>query len=390
MINLLFDTNNIFFRSTFTVGQFGKAKYTFDNQTELDQLMRKVAMDVSAIIRSANPSRVIFAQDSKSWRKQIKIDENEGYKGNRKKNEFINWNNIFSIMDEFMTIIKDNSFITSKIHNAEADDLLALWSDELLNNKNEHVIIVSGDEDIRQLVKTVKTNNKLIHITVFNPFMQGKNASKKLYVSGEFEAWLNDESDPGDFFNRAIDIDKEDFQKLLNEKVKLQVLNGNDIALWKIFCGDNGDNVPAIYTWLTKDKSGKPKEMRITDSKYEKIKLATGINTNEDLNKSDMQNQIYKEIQKICEHEPTFKISERILRQQQLIVLDKSLFPKQIVQDFNLVMSTELNKPHVRTQSTNLNSILEGTKYVDSNYKKQNNVSSIFNQIDKISTKELF
>jgi len=390
MINLLFDTNNIFFRSTFTVGQFGKAKYTFDNQTELDQLMRKVAMDVSAIIRSANPSRVIFAQDSKSWRKQIKIDENEGYKGNRKKNEFINWNNIFSIMDEFMTIIKDNSFITSKIHNAEADDLLALWSDELLNNKNEHVIIVSGDEDIRQLVKTVKTNNKLIHITVFNPFMQGKNASKKLYVSGEFEAWLNDESDPGDFFNRAIDIDKEDFQRLLNEKVKLQVLNGNDIALWKIFCGDNGDNVPAIYTWLTKDKSGKPKEMRITDSKYEKIKLATGINTNEDLNKSDMQNQIYKEIQKICEHEPTFKISERILRQQQLIVLDKSLFPKQIVQDFNLVMSTELNKPHVRTQSTNLNSILEGTKYVDSNYKKQNNVSSIFNQIDKISTKELF
>jgi len=97
MINLLFDTNNIFFRSTFTVGQFGKAKYTFDNQTELDQLMRKVAMDVSAIIRSANPSRVIFAQDSKSWRKQIKIDENEGYKGNRKKNEFINWNKIYKL-----------------------------------------------------------------------------------------------------------------------------------------------------------------------------------------------------------------------------------------------------------------------------------------------------
>jgi hypothetical protein len=85
MTNAIFDLSNMFFRSMFIVGGYGKKQYTFDSEKETDQLMRKVATDISSIIRQINPSRVVFALDSKSWRKNIPIDENEGYKGNRTK-----------------------------------------------------------------------------------------------------------------------------------------------------------------------------------------------------------------------------------------------------------------------------------------------------------------
>ncbi|HRT03778.1 MAG TPA: hypothetical protein P5513_07555, partial [Candidatus Diapherotrites archaeon] len=266
MINVVFDLQNIFFRSMFVLGGYGKKMYTFNSQTELDQLMRKVAIDVTSIIRFINPSRVIFTMDSKSWRKDIPIEENEGYKGNRKKSEFINWDNIYNIMDEFLEIIKINGFLVSKIDNAEADDLMALWKDELLHNMNQHVIFVSADEDVRQLVDFVSSPKKVFSL-IYNPFMMGKNSSRKLFAPKEFKDWLNDEDDIGDIFNRSIDIDKEDFKRILNNKVNLEEINGKEIALRKIFCGDDGDNIPSIYTWL----NDKGKEVRITNKFYEKI-----------------------------------------------------------------------------------------------------------------------
>ena len=269
MTNAIFDLSNMFFRSLFIVGGYGSKQYTFDNQFELDQLMRKVATDVSQVIRQINPSRVIFALDSKSWRKDISIDENEGYKAQRTKSAHINWDNVFKIMGEFADILETNGFIVSKFDKAEADDLISLWKKELLYNQNQHVIIISADEDVRQLIESRQTDaGKMVFCTVFNPFMQGKNASKKLFIpESNFSEWLND-SDPGDFFNRGIDVDKEDFKRLINDqKVKLEPVNGELIAMRKIFCGDDGDNVPAIYTWL----NDKGKEIRITDSKFQKI-----------------------------------------------------------------------------------------------------------------------
>ena len=94
MTNLILDLSNLAFRSLFITGGFGSKKFTFDNQYELDQFIRKLAIDVSYIIRQTNPSRVLFALDSKSWRKNITIEENEGYKAHREKSKFINWDNV--------------------------------------------------------------------------------------------------------------------------------------------------------------------------------------------------------------------------------------------------------------------------------------------------------
>jgi hypothetical protein len=387
MTNAIFDLSNMFFRSMFIVGGYGKKQYTFDSQRELDQLMRKVATDVTSVIRSINPSRVIFAFDSKSWRKNISIDENEGYKGHRKKSDTINWDGVYKIMADLAEILKANGFIVSKIDNAEADDLMALWMDELVNHQNQHVILVSADEDVRQLVKSVSpSSNKKAFSVVYNPFTMGKNSSKKLFAPVGFRDWLRDEDDMGDIFNRSIDVDKEDFERILNDKVQLEEIDGAEIALRKIFCGDDGDNIPAIFTWI----NDKDKEVRITPSKYEKIINYIGAKSWKDL--VEKADPIYDQLVEMSGKRPSFKMDKQIDRQLKLVVLDPSIFPEEIVNNFKKHLAEDRSDTHINPQSWNMLSMLEGTKYVDAAKVRSSSgsESSIFGQIDRISNKQLF
>lgn len=381
MTNAIFDLSNMFFRSMFIVGGYGKKQYTFDSEKETDQLMRKVATDVSSVIRQINPSRVIFALDSRSWRKDIPIDENEGYKGHRKKSEHINWDNIYKVMEDFAEIMKTNGFIISKIDNAEADDLIALWSEEIVENQKQHAILISADEDIRQLVKSKGKN----YSVVYNPFTMGRNATKKLFVPEGFRDWMADQEDEGDIFNRAIDVDKEDFERIIIDKTKVETINGKEIALRKIFCGDDGDNVPAIYSWL----NDKDKEVRITPSKYRKIVDYIGAKDWKDL--IGKEEVIKDQLIEISGKHPNFRIDERIDRQTRLVVLDPLVIPEKISKDFKKEAAEEIKKPQVHPQSWNMLSMLEGTRYVNANGKPSSgNESSIFEEVDRISNKELF
>jgi 5'-3' exonuclease len=393
MTNLIFDLNNIVHRSMFVVGGYGSKKFTFDSQSEIDQLMRKIAMDTTFIIRLINPSRILFALDDKSWRKDIKIDENEGYKANRTKSSYINWNNVYTALSEFSDLMKSNGFIVTKIENAEADDVVALWSHELMNSQSQHVIIVSGDEDLRQLVnyKTLPFNNKIIFTTVFNPFMQRKNASRKLYVPQHFQDWIT-ATEAIDIFNMkgSINIDKEDFRKIITaEKTKMEVIDGRMIVLRKMFCGDDGDNIPAIYSWLNE----KGVEIRITNSKFEKIYEMLQQNPEESLTYLDIIKRIEKvleAIKKVTKQNisDNFDMWTRLDRQMKLVVLDKELFPEKIVKTFEGIKENELSKPRVNYANLNMHNLLEGTRYVRE--RKNENEAPIFKQIDRIKGNALF
>lgn len=387
MTNLIFDLNNIAHRSMFVVGGYGSKKFTFDSQSEIDQLMRKMAMDIAFIVRLVNPSRIILAQDDSSWRKDIKIDENDGYKGNRVKNKTINWNNVYSSLDEFTSIMENNGMILTKIPKAEADDIMALWAHELAFEQHQHCIIVSGDEDIRQLVGSSTFEGKPIFITVFNPFMQGKNASRKLYVPDNFEAWLN-EAEAMDFMRPTINVDKEDFKKIITaERTKLEVVNGGMIALRKMFCGDDGDNIPAMHTWL----NDKGVEVRLTNSKFEKIyELLVGSSAKQ-LNHLDILNmpdEVLEAMKKVIKQVPPYNIQDRITRQIKLVVLDSDFFPNSITKAFNETKQAQLDIPRVNYANVNMQNLLEGTRYVRE--KKNENESIIFKQIDRIQGNALF
>jgi len=386
MTNLIFDLNNIAHRSMFVVGGYGAKQFTFDSQSEVDQLMRKMAIDIAYIIRLINPSRIIFALDSRSWRKDIKIDENEGYKGTRKKSSHINWDNVYAALNEFSELMASNGMVVSKIENAEADDVIALWANEIQINLNQHIIIVSGDEDLRQLVNEFPYEHKFSFTTVFNPFMQGKNASRKLYVSQYFEEWLNT-GDAVDFMNMkgTIDLDKEDFRKIItSERTKLEVVDGNMIALRKIFCGDDGDNIPAIYSWL----NDKEAVIRITNSKFEKIYEMLRTFPEEVIipaNLLERSDEILKAIKSISKQNIALNMYDRIERQLKLVVLNKEYFPKEIIQIFEDVKAIELERPKINYGSLNMHDLLEGTRYVSE--QNTENEANIFKQIDRIAGK---
>ena len=398
MTNLIFDTNNILYRALFIIGGFGKRSYTFDSQKEIDELMRKLSMDTAFLIRLINPSRVIFAVDGKSWRKDIFIEENEGYKGDRKKSKIINWENIFKTLNEFTEIVQDNGMIVTKIDTAEADDIVSMWVNELLFNQKQHVISVSGDEDIRQLVKfNSYEQDKVVFSTVFNPFMQGKNASRKLYIPNNFKDWLEKEEEV-DIWNMSgsLDVDKNDFRRIRDtDKVRVEKVDGNLIAMRKVFCGDDGDNIPAIYTWITKTENGEDKEVRITNSKFEKIYESIKHKFETEINHEDLwtrRDQIFQEIKKVTKTEPTFKIDKRLKRQLKLVVLDPKLFPETIIEDFNKIKEEEMNKPRPDVGNINMNNMLQGTRYVRASQGGTGNgtEASIFKEIDKLSSKSLF
>ena len=396
MTNLLFDLNNMAYRSLFIVGGYGKKQFTFDSQSEIDQLMRKLATDMAYLIRLINPARIIFAVDDKSWRKTIDIEENEGYKGNRTKSSIVNWENVFNALNEFSELMKTNGMIVTKIKNAEADDVVALWAYELQFNQNQHVIIVSGDEDLRQLVRFYpydSPNKKLAFCTVFNPFMQGKNASRKLFVPNHFEEWMNAASTV-DFLNMkgSIDVDKQDFEKIItSERTKMEYVNGRMIALRKMFCGDDGDNIPSIFTWVVKDKKGKDKTVRLTNSKFQKIYemlLLSPTELMDYIDISERSDKVLKAIIKVCKHTPIFDIEDRIIRQTKLVVLSPSVFPKEIIDTFEELKVEQILRPKVNYASLNMHNLLEGTRYVYE--KKIKNEASIFKEIDRIKGTPLF
>jgi 5'-3' exonuclease len=408
MTNLVFDMNNMLFRSMFVISGFSN-KYTFDSQRETDELMRKITTDITFLVRLINPSRIIIAKDDRSWRKNINIEENEGYKGTRKSAEHINWDNVYRVLDEFLEIAENNGFIVTSIPTAEADDIIALWRDELLFNKGQHVIMVSGDEDIRQLVASYITNDKKkVWACVFNPFKQGKNAARKLYVwPKHFNEWLN-KTEEADIWNMnaAIDVDKGDFRRIVEtDDVRVEELYGSEIATRKIFCGDDGDNIPAIYTWISKEKdgtpkidpkTGEPKVVRLTNAPYEKIIESLKTSPNELIDHYDLMERkakILQGIRKVAKHEPAFDIEQRLKRQIKLVVLDKNQFPEEIVEKFEEEKETHLTKPRPDISGLNMNTFLQGTRFVRAKQggSGQGTESSIFKEIDRLSSsKTLF
>jgi hypothetical protein len=222
--------------------------------------------------------------------------------------------------------------------------------------------------------------------------MQGKNASRKLYVPKYFEQWIN-EADAVDFMNMrgTINVDKEDFHKIItSERTRMEVVDGRMIALRKMFCGDDGDNIPAIYSWL----NDKGVEVRVTNSKFEKIYESLLISPTELMDQYDLLSRTEKvqtAIEKVIKVKLPFTkemMAERIMRQVKLVVLDQHFFPEKIVDTFNNLKQAQLDKPRINYGSVNMRDLLEGTRYVTES--KRNNEAPIFKQIDRIKGTALF
>jgi hypothetical protein len=183
-----------------------------------------------------------------------------------------------------------------------------------------------------------------------------------------------------DIFNmNGTDTDKEDFKRLMNDtKITTEELSGDLVGVMKVLCGDDGDNVPSIYTWL---KEGNPKEKRVTESVankiIEKLKIADYIDI------MDNAKGVKECLVELTKTTPSFDIEHRIKRQVQLVILYPELFPQDIQDTFASEIEAALNTKRTIGNDISMQMLLEGTEYVT----ERRNESTIFKDIDRIAIK---
>lgn len=268
--SLLFDASFWLFK-TFHVCQrmkMGKGM-DFINDPEADKqlLLWKLSVDFAAEIRRFRDvtNQIVYCMDYSSWRKQMTTDQD--YKGNRVQSTNVDWTAVFAIHEEFITAIKKMGVITSKVKNAEADDLIFGWS-SYLNQMGQNAIIISGDNDFLQLINYDK--NLDVNTVYYNKF------DKNLHVFPGFSNWLKieDSGDIADIFNlgaQSLDTVKSDLTSLIQkEKIKINEIHTNDFLFKKILKGDDGDNVSPLYVKIKETKRG-PQRYVITDKQADDI-----------------------------------------------------------------------------------------------------------------------
>lgn len=261
MVNVLIDGNYIFHKTFGIFSGFGKKNPgdVLSTEGERNMFIRKVITDLSyALNQIPDIKRVVFCRDSRSWRKDFEI-ERSNYKESRVKEEGVDWSSFFNLMDEFGKYLETNGYVYSVQNGAEGDDLLWIWSENIIK-RGENVIIISGDKDMHQIVKD---NNKN-WIVVWN------NVSKnnKITVSKEWNPSDNTEISVFDVDPMSENIETK-YNKLISS-CEINKIDTREYIFKKILTGDKKDDVPGVYPYVTTGKNGE-RISNIGDGRANKI-----------------------------------------------------------------------------------------------------------------------
>lgn len=365
MINICVDGNYIFHKTFGVFGGFGPKDPSQVLGTPGEQAMfvRKVATDLCAGLKLLpQGGRLIFTCDSRSWRKDVEIEDG-GYKSNRVKDETVDWTIFFDLMNEFGKQLETQGFIFSKTKGAEGDDLLYFWSD-YFNSIGEDCIIISGDKDMHQLAR----HNEKGWTVIWN------NNSKNNILAvppGWEENWVN-KNESISIFNMgsAISPDKEKVKEFL-KKVSIEEVQRRDFVFNKMLTGDKGDAVPGV--WYTPTSGGKFNG--ITPKKADQILESLNTSRWKDSSFFDMlQDQeflswisgfILRILKDVDSSENRKKVEKNLLRNYTLMWLDKSVMPEFVVENCNSEISRGIEIPR-KTVTIDRIKILEGTSWVTS------------------------
>ena len=364
MINLVFDANNHFHRcKNVLFTELGN----LETAQQEGVLMRKVATDFFYIIKMfSSVNRVIWAQDHSSWRKQIKIVENTGYKGNREPDNKFNWPRFYDLMNDFGKIIESKGGIYSSMKYAEADDLASLWAQHFFK-EGENTIVVTADRDLQQIAKWNGENWLLIY--------DANSKSRKLIAPMGFQENFLDVVEASDIFNMGAAMggsNSKDVLKEIIQKSDLLEVDVKEFAFIKVLHGDKGDNVPAVFQYGKGER-----EFRVSEKKalkYYETELGKhsilDYYRNEDL-RIDLAKVIaddYKNATKdlSLENKPDVqKIADNIKRNVELVYLNYEIIPDYITDGFDQMITDKQAKKQLGVFKKNLNriSLLEDTKY---------------------------
>lgn len=298
MYNTTIDLSFKFYKSYHVTKAYYNLDLDLTKEVDRGFLMRKVVTDLCKTSRELQSDRTFIACDSPSFRKTIF----SGYKDRGEKEPGFR-----ESQQELIDILASKGLNTIQIEGLEADDLMALVHNKLINERQN---LVTGDEDLRQLLD-VKTY-------VFND----DNKKKTFFYYDDIQ--LKYKPKEGiDFFYTKIDPFYVFFTKLIK--------------------GCSTDSVPPIA----------PKGFRTT--KIEKMYA--------DYLEVMPYNLIDEElILKICnQHFPLTK--NQLDLQLRLICLRPEYMPSKSVEEFERtfkIKDTEV--------VWDMKEILRGTPYIDENY----------------------
>jgi 5'-3' exonuclease len=369
MVNILIDGNYIFHKTFGIFGGYGNVDpgKILKDKSEQAAFIRKVSTDLCSSLKMIpQGGRLIFTSDSRSWRKDIEIEDG-GYKSGRVKDEAVDWTIFFDLMQSFGNQLEKMGFIFSKVEGAEGDDLLMYWSD-YFNEAGENCIIITGDKDLHQLAKI---SNKS-WTTIWN------NNSKKNVISvpkGWKEDWL-DKNESIDIFNMAsaISPEKERFKDFL-KKVQIEEIESRPFIFNKILIGDKGDSVPSVWSYTNNNKI-----VNFTQKKAEVVYGAflesewSDRSFNYLLNSEDSENFldwlsgiVIRTSKGVDSTENRVKVKSNIIRNFKLMWLDRSMIPDFVTKG---CLSEIERGSNIEKRSVTLDriKILEGTEWVTSGY----------------------
>lgn len=144
------------------------------NQVMISNIMKQVKKDMANLdenlvrhmvlnsIRSYNRQfrevygkMILCCDNGKSWRKSVYPQ----YKASRRKDydkSIYDWNKIYELINMIKEEIKEEiGYRTIEINGVEADDIIGVLAPLIVEERNEPVLIISGDKDFLQLQETV-------------------------------------------------------------------------------------------------------------------------------------------------------------------------------------------------------------------------------------------
>jgi 5'-3' exonuclease len=347
-----------------------KSKDILASKKDMGIFMRKLAMDFAYETRKFEGliDRIVFTLDSRSWRKDFYPEAD--YKGNRKGDKSINWENFSKVTEEFENAISKRGVILHKVQGAEGDDLMYAWNVECLS-QGKSVILFTGDKDMIQLVNHNETTQT--HTLLYSP------VQKKLYAYKGFAQWLGSvevKDDTDLFAHLSSQTTVESMTKKLltdvvrHKSIAIVEVNPEEVAFKKVLTGDSGDNVSPIYSYTTTNKKGHKRTYGVSENKAQLI-------LDEFEKKNGAVNSLYFfthdyiiDVANIAirvlkaKHMSREQIMKNIKTNANLVLLNSKTIPPSILEE--MFRTVEIHLQHEQLdikQLTTMDKVLEGTSY---------------------------
>lgn len=260
MISVLWDGNYLFHKTFAVFSDFGSKQpgEILSKPAERDMFMRKIITDLCyALNQIPVNGHIIFCKDSRSWRKDLKI-ERADYKSSRIKDEKVDWGSFFELMDEFGKFLEINGYIYSTANGAEGDDLLWFWNKKL-KEEGHNVIVLTGDKDSHQLVSCDET---------WTICWNANSKNNKIFCSENWKRdYLDQETEASIFSLNFVEDHEKEKMKLLAASATLEATDPKKLTFEKILTGDKGDDVPSVFSY----EKTPGKIFKLTKAKAESI-----------------------------------------------------------------------------------------------------------------------